>query len=82
MSERLQNTAARMREKMLQRYGDEFHHKHDKNHIPFRHHCRTHPVENSRYEPNGDRDINDSTGLIRKQKLRRFSKGLRNRTVH
>ena len=45
MSERLQHTSASMREKMLLRYGDVLHHKHDKNHIHYRQHCRSHPVE-------------------------------------
>jgi hypothetical protein len=33
MSERLQHTAARMRTKMLTNYGEEIHHKHNKNHL-------------------------------------------------
>lgn len=82
MSERLQRTATSMREKMLQRYGDELHHKHDKNHLPFRRHCRSHPVQRTTYEPNGARDLNESTGLVGQRKLRQFSKGLNNRTIH
>ena len=74
MSEKLQRTAASMREKMLSRYGDELHHKHDKNHIPYRKHCKSHPVLSLNGQD--EQDINSSTGLLRALKLRKIRKRL------
>lgn len=45
MAERIQKTAQSMREKMLNRYGDELHHKHDKNHLEYRFHSPSHPCD-------------------------------------
>jgi hypothetical protein len=77
MSEKQQRTAASMREKMFNRYGDELHHKHDKNHIPYRKHCRSHPVQriNGKNEAIED-DVNSSTGFLRTLKLRKIRKRL------
>ncbi len=72
MSERLQHTAASTREKMLQRYGDVLHHKHDKNHNPYRQHCRSHPAKTHYPGTNEEADAQASTGLIREFKLRKF----------
>ncbi|MBA2652929.1 MAG: hypothetical protein H0U73_11765 [Tatlockia sp.] len=73
MSEKQQRTAVSMREKMLNRYGDELHHKHNKNHIPYRSHCRTHPVL---VNGTDDEDENVSTGSLRAFKLRKIRKRL------
>ncbi|MCH9756456.1 MAG: hypothetical protein K0U37_04615 [Gammaproteobacteria bacterium] len=43
MSERTQRTSAFTREHMAHRYGDDFHHKHDKRHLVYRLHWRSHP---------------------------------------
>lgn len=75
MSEKQQHTALSMREKMLQRYGDELHHKHDKNHLPYREHCRTHPVQLF----NGlalEEEIHNPSGSVRAMKLRKIRKRL------
>ena len=45
MSEKQQHTAANMRERMIKRYGDGHHHKHDKLHNTYRLHCRSHPAQ-------------------------------------
>ena len=82
MSERLQRTAASMRERMLQRYGDELHHKHDKNHNPYRQHCRSHPVKTHYPLTNEEAESQASTGLIRELKLRQYRKQSGNRHVH
>ena len=69
MSEKLQHTAARLQEKMSHRYNDGLHHKHNKNHILYRQHCKSHPSiqsQESEIEP----QVNQSTGLIRLFKLR------------
>lgn len=75
MSDKQQGTAAFMREKMLLRYGSEFHHKHDKNHLPYRKHFKSHPVQ----QTNGEdlSEINHaSTGALREYKLRKMRKRL------
>lgn len=74
MSERLQHTAASMREKMLVRYGTTLHHKHDKNHIHYRQHCRTHPVQ--KRVVSSDVGVDCSTGLVREFKFRKIRKRL------
>ena len=63
MSEKLQHTAATMRETMLHRYDDGLHHKHNKCHLPYRRHCRSHPSQLT----NGhdlNREENESIGVI------------------
>ena len=52
MSDRIQRTAATMRETMLNRYDDGFHHKHDKYHLPYRMHWPSHP-RNTKQLSNG-----------------------------
>jgi len=74
MSEKQQRTAASMREKMINRYGDGLHHKHDKLHIPYRHHCKSHPVQP--HTILDDVKENCSTGLQREFKLRKVRKRL------
>ncbi|CDZ76179.1 hypothetical protein BN59_00445 [Legionella massiliensis] len=75
MSEKQQRTAASMREKMINRYGDGLHHKHDKNHISYRKHCRSHPAQwlNGKED---EEDTNASTGTLRAVKLRKIRKRL------
>ena len=75
MSEKQQHTAASMREKMLERYGEGLHHKHNKNHISYRKHCRSHPVHplNNMHT---EEDQNTSTGLLREFNLRKTRKRL------
>lgn len=82
MSERLQHTTASMREKMLQRYGDTFHHKHDKNHMPYRQHCRTHPVEKRINGLDTDREVFCSTGAVHAMKLRKFNHRMGKTWIH
>ncbi len=83
MSERIQRTAASMRKKMLLRYGNEMHHKHDKNHIDYRQHYRSHPVvQKSLEEIMGEQDTKTSTGLIREVRLRKFRKRLAKNAIH
>jgi hypothetical protein len=74
MSEKQQGTANNMRERMLNRYGDELHHKHDKNHNPYRKHCKSHPVQLS--NGNDETEARGSTGLLRTIKLRKIRKRL------
>lgn len=81
MSEKMQHTAASMREKMLGRYGDELHHKHNKNHIHYRLHCKSHPCIKSNGFDN-EAPENASTGHIREFKLRKIRKRLAKENIH
>lgn len=76
MTEKLQRTAAELREKMLIRYGDELPHKHNKNHLTFRLHSRSHPSQPHSRIPEVNLDVNSSTGLVREFKLRKMRKRL------
>jgi hypothetical protein len=82
MSERLQHTAASTREKMLQRYGDVFHHKHDKNHNLYRQHCRSHPAKTHYPGSNEEAESQASTGLVREFNLRKCRKQLGKGQIH
>ena len=75
MSEKQQRTAASMREKMISRYGDELHHKHDKNHTSYRKNCKSHPVQLLNNQ-NEEVDVNASTGSLRLIRLRKIRKRL------
>lgn len=81
MSEKLQRTAASMREKMIHRYGDEVHHKHDKYHNSYRQHYRSHPVTRTHVFDQLDGE-GTSTGLLRAFKLRKVRKRLDKGHVH
>ena len=76
MTEKSQHTAAGLREKMIIRYGDELSHKHNKSHLPYRLHSKSHPIQivNSTEEEN--LGVNCSTGLVREFKLRKMRKRL------
>lgn len=84
MSEKQQRTAASMREKMLNRYGDNLHHKHNKNHHLYRKHCRSHPVQTNGHTSQNEENENEnaSTGLIRAFKLRKMRKRLDKGRIH
>ncbi len=83
MSERLQHTATRTREKMLHTYGDSHHHKHNKNHTAYRQHGRSHPVEIKSLDMIlEEQSLNTSTGAIREFKLRKFRKRLAKPQIH
>jgi hypothetical protein len=73
MSEKTQHTAAGLREKMLQRYSDGLTHKHNKNHLPYRLHFKSHP-SNQLHEEDEESQPNGSTGLIREFKLKKVRK--------
>jgi hypothetical protein len=81
MSEKTQHTAASLREKMLTRYGDELYHKHNKNHLLYRQHCRSHP-SNQNQEKDEETLLNGSTGLLREFKLRKMRKRLDKGRIH
>jgi len=80
MSEKQQGTSASMREKMVSRYGENLRHKHDKNHLTYRMHFRTHPVKLS----NGSQEehLNTPTGMLRANNLRKTRKRLDKGRIH
>lgn len=81
MSEKQQHTAASMREKMIKRYNDGHHHKHDKLHVPYRLHCRSHPAQLiDKIEPKND--PNEFSGQLRAFKLRKLRKRLDKGRIH
>lgn len=71
MPEKIQHTAASLQEKMLARYDDGLHHKHNKHHLKYRKHCRSHPST-----PNNHLDeienLTGSTGLLREFNLKKM----------
>jgi hypothetical protein len=75
MTEKQQRTAANMREKMLSRYGDDFHHKHNKNHTFYRKHFKSHPIDllNGQMKEQ-EEELNASKGLTRSWNLRKLRK--------
>ncbi|KTD14036.1 hypothetical protein E3983_00640 [Legionella israelensis] len=75
MSEKAQRTVASLREKMLHRYGDGYQHKHDKSHHPYRKHYPSHPCNSTR-NMNEMAPSSNSTGLLKKYKLRKIRKRL------
>ncbi|HRD71318.1 MAG TPA: hypothetical protein PK657_14390 [Legionella sp.] len=80
MPEKTQHTAASLREKMANRYGDELNHKHNKNHLLYRKHCKSHPVNLNGADE--ETEVNGSTGLLREFKLRKMRKRLDKGRIH
>lgn len=58
MPDKIQHTAASLQQKMLARYSDGLHHKHNKHHLEYLQHCISHPC-NTNSMNDGD-DLNDS----------------------
>ncbi|MDF1828308.1 MAG: hypothetical protein P1U39_08530 [Legionellaceae bacterium] len=81
MSERKQHTSACMHENMGQRYGDEFHHKHDKRHLKYRLHWRSHPVTNLHKQEQPE-IIKFQPDLLRTFKIKKTCKRLANTSIH
>ncbi len=81
MSDKMQHTAAGLREKMLHRYSDGLEHKHNKSHLLYRRHSKSHP-SNFKNENIEESPTNGSTGLIREFKLRKMRKRLDKGRIH
>lgn len=81
MSEKSQRTAAGLRDKMLSRYNDGLEHKHNKNHLSYRQHWRSHP-SNQRNGQDVEAEFTGSTGQIRQLKLRKMRKRLDKGKIH
>lgn len=77
MSERIQRNAETLREHMLNRYDDGFHHKHNKCHLPYRMHWPSHPSHSHQLINKHDQTINSNESIsemgkkiIKKTRLR------------
>jgi hypothetical protein len=81
MSEKIQHTAAGLQERMATRYSDGLEHKHNKNHMSYRQHYRSHPA-NPNTNKEDETTLNGSTGLIREFKLRKTRKRLDKGRIH
>jgi hypothetical protein len=81
MSERMQRTAASLREKMLNKYNDGLEHKHNKNRHTYRHHYRSHPANQQVFQEE-EPLIEGSTGSLREFKQRKTRKRLANGRIH
>jgi hypothetical protein len=73
MSDKIQHTAAKLQEKMSSRYSDGLHHKHNKHHLEYRQHCKSHPCHQQQ-SLNKREESGASTGLLRELKLRKIRK--------
>lgn len=73
MPDKIQHTAASMQQKMLARYSDGLPHKHNKHHLEYRQHWRSHPCNHKNGLDEED-SLNESTGLLRQFKLRKMRK--------
>ena len=81
MSEKIQRTAASLREKMLHRYDDGCYHKHNKHRLEYRQHSRSHPVGLTKIEDD-EISLQGPTGLLREFKLRKTRKRLDKGQIH
>lgn len=85
MSDKIQHTAAGLREKMIHRYSDGLDHKHNKDHLLYRRHYKSHPCkprQDHEEEITLDGSSNGSTGLLREFKLRKMRKRLDKGRIH
>ncbi|WP_454781540.1 hypothetical protein [Legionella sp. WA2022007384] len=74
MPDKIQRTAASLQQKMLARYSDGLHHKHNKHHLEYRQHCRSHPCTQSNGFNEEEEELTGSTGLVRQSNLRKMRK--------
>lgn len=74
MPDKIQHTAAKLQQTMEARYGDGLHHKHNKHHLEYRKHYRSHPC-NQNDNLDEEENLNGgSTGLLRELKLKKMRK--------
>ena len=73
MPEKIQHTAASLQQKMSTRYNDGLHHKHNKHHLEYRKHYRSHPC-NQNNDLQEEDSLKGSTGLLREFKLKKIRK--------
>lgn len=83
MSEKQQHTAANMRNIMQHRYDDGLHHKHDKCHLPYRQHWRSHSSAlDAEIKTDELETERASTGMIRERNLQKIRKRFDKGRVH
>ncbi len=81
MSDKQQGTAQATRQTMLNHYGNEIHHKHDKRHCPYRLHNPSHHREIIIQESE-EHSNNHHTGLVKLINMKKFRKQLAKRMIH
>jgi len=81
MSEKRQHHALWTRESMDNRYGQVYHHKHDKRHLGYRLHFKSHSKQHV-LNSNINDQTNHSTGIIRKLNLQKLRKRLAKNRFH
>jgi hypothetical protein len=81
MSERIQQTNALLRKKMANRYGDAFHHKHNKYHLKYRQHWKSHPCQNMHNQEHLEA-IKSPTDLFRASDERKMWKRVAKTSYH
>ncbi len=69
MPEKTQHTAASLQQKMSTRYSDGLRHKHNKHHLEYRKHWRSHPC-NQNHQLD-EEENSTSTGMLRAFKLKK-----------
>lgn len=76
MPDKIQHTAASLHQKMTARYSDGLHHKHNKHHLEYRQHYKSHPSmqHNGLDEEENKEELQSSTGLLREFRLRKLRK--------
>ena len=81
MSERIQHTSALMRKKMANRYGNTFTPKHNKCHLDYRQHWKSHPCQIMRNQEQLG-GIKSSTDLFRTSMKEKMWKRLAKTPFH
>lgn len=78
MAEKTQHNSADMRKRMERHYSDGLHHKHNKCHLTYRQHYRTHPVDiqknilNHAFNETDNKEL--SSGRIRTENIDKLKK--------
>lgn len=81
MSEKAQHTTEKLRVKMIAKYGEINHHKHNKLHCPYRKHWKSHPVHEANM-PDENIVIYKSSGLLRALNLHKTRTRTHNGRFH
>lgn len=81
MTEKRQGTSLHTHDKMLSRYDDGLTHKHNKNHLIFRRHSKSHPVQPINGS-SGDNTQELSSGMLGEFKFRKLRKRMDKGHIH
>lgn len=81
MREKRQGTSLHTHDKMLNRYSDGLHHKHNKNHLLFRKHSKSHPAHPMNGLLNDD-TLELASGMLREFNFRKIRKRMDKGHIH